>query len=62
MSHFVEILDHPKLTEEGRKLIGMKGRIIAKAMLDDRKRIYLTDGREVLVPDVALRPIPKKDF
>jgi hypothetical protein len=62
MSHFVEILDHPKLTEEERKLIGMKGRIIAKAMLDDRKRIYLTDGREVLVPDVALRPIPKKDF
>lgn len=58
MSHFVEVLDHPALTAEERKLIGMKGRVLARR--GHHVTLYLTDNREVSLPDTALRPVPKK--
>lgn len=60
---YVEILEHPALsTDFERGLIGVKGRVLAKYVASGRSRLLLTDGREVVMPDVALRPIPKKSF
>lgn len=63
MGKFVEILDHPALsTDFEREFIGMKGRILTKYVASGRSLLFLTDKREVVLPDVALRPIPKKNF
>lgn len=57
---FVEIIEHPRLDPEHRTLVGMKGRVIAHYVASRSSRVYLTDSTETVVPDEALRPLPKR--